>query len=52
MENSIEKIVERINELYHKKQTVGLTDEETKERVKLFEEYEFLNFDHHYLLVD
>ena len=31
MENSIEKIVERINELYHKKQTVGLTAEETEE---------------------
>ena len=42
MENSIEKIVERINELYQKKQTVGLTEEETKERAKLFEEYRVL----------
>ena len=42
MENSIEKIVERINELYHKKQTVGLTAEETEERTKLFEEYRVL----------
>jgi len=42
MENSIEKIVERINELYHKKQTVGLTEKETEERTKLFEEYRVL----------
>ena len=42
MENSIEKIVERINELYHKKQTVGLSAEETEERTKLFEEYRVL----------
>lgn len=35
----MEKIVERINELYHKKQTVGLTEEEIEERAKLFVEY-------------
>lgn len=39
MENNLEKIVERINELYKKKETVGLTQEETEERTKLFSEY-------------
>ncbi len=31
--------IERINELYHKSQTVGLTDEEKKEQLKLRKEY-------------
>lgn len=38
----MEKIVARINELYHKKETVGLTPEENAERTKLFEEYRVL----------
>ena len=38
----MEKIVARINELYQKKQTVGLTEAETEERAKLFEEYKVL----------
>lgn len=38
----MEKIVARINELYQKKQTVGLTEAETQERAKLFEEYKVL----------
>ena len=38
----MEKIVERINELYNKKQTVGLTDAENEERTRLFEEYRVL----------
>lgn len=39
MENKLEKIVERINELYKKKETVGLTPAESEEREKLFAEY-------------
>ena len=39
MENCLEKIVERINELYKKKITVGLTQEEIEERDKLFAQY-------------
>lgn len=42
MENKLEKMVERINELYQKKQTVGLTPEETEERKNLFAEYRVL----------
>lgn len=42
MENKLEKMVQRINELYQKKQTVGLTPEETEEREKLFAEYRVL----------
>ena len=42
MENNLEKIVERINELYKKKETVGLTPEETEERTMLFAEYRVL----------
>ena len=38
----MEKIVARINELYQKKQTVGLTAAETEERTRLFEEYRVL----------
>ena len=38
----MEKIVARINELYHKKQTVGLTEAENEERTKLFAEYRIL----------
>lgn len=38
----MEKIVARINELYQKKQTVGLTDAENEERTRLFEEYRVL----------
>ena len=42
MENKLEKMVERINELYKKKESVGLTPEETEERTKLFAEYRVL----------
>lgn len=42
MENKLEKMVERINELYKKKETVGLTPEEAEERIKLFAEYRVL----------
>ena len=38
----MEKIVARINELFHKKETVGLTPEENAERTRLFEEYRVL----------
>lgn len=38
----MEKIVARINELYQKKQTVGLTEAETEERTRLFAEYRVL----------
>ncbi len=38
----MEKIVARINELYQKKQTVGLTEAENEERTRLFEEYRVL----------
>ena len=38
----MKKIVARINELYQKKQTVGLTDAENEERTRLFEEYRVL----------
>lgn len=33
------KKIERINELAHKKKTVGLTEEETKEQAELRQEY-------------
>lgn len=33
------KKIERINELAHKKKTVGLTEEETKEQAELRAEY-------------
>jgi len=33
------KKIERINELAHKKKTVGLTEEETKEQAQLRQEY-------------
>ncbi len=38
----MDKIVARINELYRKKETVGLTAEENEERTRLFEEYRVL----------
>ena len=38
----MEKIVARINELYKKKETVGLTEDEMEERARLFEEYKVL----------
>lgn len=34
-----EEKIKRINELYHKSKTEGLTQEETKEQVKLRAEY-------------
>lgn len=35
----IDEVTARINELYHKKNTVGLTEEEAKERKELFQIY-------------
>ncbi|MEG1782686.1 MAG: DUF896 domain-containing protein [Oscillospiraceae bacterium] len=35
----LDKRIERINELYHKSQTEGLTHEEKDEQVKLRQEY-------------
>jgi uncharacterized protein YnzC (UPF0291/DUF896 family) len=37
--NSEEKLINRINELYHKKKSVGLTDEEEKERQQLHKKF-------------
>lgn len=34
-----QKMIDRINELAHKKKTVGLTDEELKEQKVLYKEY-------------
>ncbi len=34
-----QKKIDRINELYHKAKTVGLTEEESKEQQKLRKEY-------------
>ena len=36
---NMEERIARINELYHKSQAVGLTDEEKKEQAKLRAEY-------------
>lgn len=35
----VEDLTKRINELYHKSQDVGLTDEEKEEQQKLRQEY-------------
>ena len=36
---NIEKKIQRINELYHKSQDIGLTEEEKEEQEKLRKEY-------------
>lgn len=38
-EDSEKKMINRINELYHKKEKEGLSDEEEKEREKLHQEF-------------
>lgn len=38
-EDPEKKLINRINELYHKKKSVGLTEAEEKERKKLHQEF-------------